>query len=279
MRCIKFFLLIFLFSDCLLGSLANQFNREMSCTSSYGLATKSNPFTTATMDINPVGILLVKSDSKGHRLLFRYPFVSKHESQAGKKYVRQSPYSLHITEDPLYRTNMGKNDGDDLTEFSDDLLSTLFAVKSKFYGHKFELKVNNMRFVGHPANIQQFSGSSSKKKSDGPSSILIHFVFVLKASADYSVVKSYYELSKRLGIAIKHEEKRCGYFGKEMKMMMEAHDFDSTKCVRNWILIFLILLEIGFLHLSPFAGEASNLLQKSNTLLRVCSTSCSNSLM
>lgn len=181
------------------------------------------------MDINPVGILLVKSDSKGHRLLFRYPFVSKSEAETGKKYVRQTPYSLHITEDPLYQTNSMKNNGSELTEFSDDLLSTLFAVKSKFYGHKFELKVNNMRFVGHPANIQQYSGSNSKKKPDGPSSILIHFVFVLKASADYSVVKSYYELSKRLGIAIKHEEKRCGYFGKEMKMMMEAHDLDSTK--------------------------------------------------
>lgn len=183
----------------------------------------------SNMGINPVGILLVKSDSKGHRLLFRFPFLSKNESEANKKYVRQTPYSLHITEDLLYPTNTVKNDGSELTEFSDDLLSTLFAVKSKFCGHKFELKVNNMRFVGHPASIQQYSGSSSKKKPDGPSNILIHFVFVLKASADYSVVKSYYELSKRLGIAIKHEEKRCGYFGKEMKMMMEAHDLDSAK--------------------------------------------------
>ncbi len=176
------------------------------------------------MDINPSGILLVKSDSKGHRLLFRYPFINSKDRNANKKYVRNSPYSLQIMEDTLYNCCIVSNAEEGLNEFTDELLSTLFAVKSKFCEHKFELKVNNIRFVGHPACIEQYSKSNAHSRAEGPSSILIHIVFALRASADYSVVKSYYELSKRLGIAIRHEEKRCGYFSEEMKLMMAAHD-------------------------------------------------------
>lgn len=199
---------------------------------------------------NPIGILLIKSDSKGHRLLFRYPFTTSVEDESEhveKLARRRTPYSLLITEDPLYYNNVIETDEDGLNEFSDELLSTLFAVKSKFYDSKFELKVNNIRFVGYPALIQQYSKKLTNTKnvsscsggnmndydddddSGSPSGILIHIVFALKASADYSIVKSYYELSKRIAIAIRHEEKRVGYFAKEMKHMMAAHDMYASK--------------------------------------------------
>lgn len=180
------------------------------------------------MDIDPIGILLVKSDSKGHRLLFRYPYLNENDSTIKPKFSRNTPYSLHIAEDILYDPNIAQNEGEKLTEFSDELLSTLFAVKTNFSDHKFELKINNIRFVGHPTFIQQRSKlKPCQNKVESPLNILVHVVFALKATAEYSVVKCYYDLSKRIGVAIRHEEKRCGYFGKEMKLMMTTHDMVS----------------------------------------------------
>lgn len=181
------------------------------------------------MNIDPIGILLVKSDSKEHRLLFRYPYIDK-KQEKNHMFTRNIPYSYQIIEDILCSSNVTKNRLDKLTEFSDELLSTLFAVKSKFADNKFELKVNDIRFIGHPTSVQQYSGVNVLPgKMDSPSSILVHVVFALRASADYSIVKSYYDFSKRLGIALRHEEKRCGYFSKEMKLMMAAHEMEAPK--------------------------------------------------
>ncbi|XP_065205710.1 GATOR1 complex protein NPRL3 [Planococcus citri] len=180
------------------------------------------------MDIDPIGIFLVKNDSNGDKLLFRYPYLGDHDSISKLKYTRHTPYSLHIAEDTLYGSNITKNEGEKLTEFSDELLSNLFSVKPNFSDHKFELKINNIRFVGHPTFIKQcFKFKSSLKKEETPS-ILVHVVFALKASAEYSVVKSYYDLSRRIGVAIRHEEKRCGYFGKEMKLMTSTDEMISS---------------------------------------------------
>lgn len=53
------------------------------------------------MEINPLSIILVKSDSKGDRLLFRYPHVAKHTRDFNQCTKRKNPYSLTITEDLL----------------------------------------------------------------------------------------------------------------------------------------------------------------------------------
>lgn len=38
---------------------------------------------------------------------------------------------------------------------------------------------------------------------------LFHIVFCLNAVASHSIVKCFHDLSKRLGIALRHEEYRC----------------------------------------------------------------------
>lgn len=179
------------------------------------------------MDTDPIGIFLVNCDSKGQRVLFRYPFPNNtvQETRRNHSSSKSNPYALHITEDTLYNSNAVNIKLDQLSEFSDELLSTLFAVKPKFNGHKFELKINDIRFIGHPTVIQPYTGITSVGgKVENPSSMLVHVVFALRASADYSIVKSYHDLSKRIGIAIRHEENRCGYFCNEMKLMMAALD-------------------------------------------------------
>jgi nitrogen permease regulator 3-like protein len=54
--------------------------------------------------------------------------------------------------------------------------------------------------------------------------ILINIVFALQAECSYSIVKCYYELSKRLGLGLLFEERRCNYLTKEMKTMLKIHE-------------------------------------------------------
>lgn len=53
-------------------------------------------------------------------------------------------------------------------------------------------------------------------------------MFALHAQASYSIVKCYYELSKRLSYALVYEEKRVGYLSDEMKLMVKTHDEISS---------------------------------------------------
>lgn len=53
------------------------------------------------MEINPLSIILVKSDSKGDRLLFRYPYVAKHTRDSNQCTKRKNPYTLTTAEDLL----------------------------------------------------------------------------------------------------------------------------------------------------------------------------------
>jgi len=49
-------------------------------------------------------------------------------------------------------------------------------------------------------------------------------VFCLHASANHSIVKCYFELSKKISIGLRHEQNRCGYFGQQLKVINRAHD-------------------------------------------------------
>ncbi|XP_061718141.1 GATOR complex protein NPRL3 [Cydia pomonella] len=174
------------------------------------------------MEVNPLNIFFVKSDSKGDRLLFRYPYTCENRDESKqKKCGRLNPYAVNSAEDLLQNpqsqtSNICKGQ---LSGFTDEMLSTLFAVKAELCNRKFELKVNDVRFVGHPTLLPYRTN-----KDDTAAMILINIVFALQASASHSIVKCYYDLSKRLGKALRHEEKRCSYLTEEMKIMLAAHD-------------------------------------------------------
>lgn len=105
------------------------------------------------------------------------------------------------------------NDQDEISKvigITDSTFSNLFGVlKSKLCGQKFELKVDNVRFVGHPSQLAD---------------MCFHVVFALKANAPNDVVNCYHDLSKRIATALKSEEQRCSYFSKETKIMARCHD-------------------------------------------------------
>lgn len=53
------------------------------------------------MEINPLSIILVKRDSKGDRMLFRYPHMDNNKRDSNQCTKRKNPYSLIIAEDSL----------------------------------------------------------------------------------------------------------------------------------------------------------------------------------
>lgn len=89
---------------------------------------------------------------------------------------------------PLATSNISNGN---LTGLTDEVLSTLFAVKPELCEQKFELKVNDVRFVGHPTLVP------SRGLKEVNSSMLFNIVFALQAQANHSIVRCYYDLSKR----------------------------------------------------------------------------------
>lgn len=54
------------------------------------------------MEVNPLNIFFVKSDSKGDRLLFRYPYTTENKAESKhKKYGRHNAYAVNAAEDLL----------------------------------------------------------------------------------------------------------------------------------------------------------------------------------
>ncbi|KAL7732361.1 hypothetical protein ACLKA6_004344 [Drosophila palustris] len=198
------------------------------------------------MEVNPLAVILVYFDSKGDRLLYRYPYQplgqtlkleEPHEEQSNKK---RNPFAVANTDDLLQTpTHQNPSQGQgQLQGFADDVLSALFAVKPQLCNQKFELKLNDVRFVSHPTLISVVPAAtpnpaSNQTTSSGTAStvavvkkqqMLINIVFALHAQASYSIVKCYHELSKRLGLALKFEEQRSGYLTEQTAYMARTHD-------------------------------------------------------
>uniref|UniRef100_A0A8C9W798 GATOR complex protein NPRL3 n=1 Tax=Scleropages formosus TaxID=113540 RepID=A0A8C9W798_SCLFO len=171
---------------------------------------------------SPISVILVSSGSRGNKLLFRYPFQRVPEGASSLATKQRSPYALNPTGDVLE-----DQDGD--SRFSDIILATILATKSDMCGKKFELKIDNIRFVGHPTLLQtphtiQVSKTDPSPKREMPTMILFSVVFALRANADPSVIGCMHNLSRRIAIALQHEERRCQYLTREAKLMLAVQD-------------------------------------------------------
>eukprot|EP00745_Piridium_sociabile_P009682 TRINITY_DN1676_c0_g1_i15.p1 TRINITY_DN1676_c0_g1~~TRINITY_DN1676_c0_g1_i15.p1 ORF type:complete len:150 (+),score=23.62 TRINITY_DN1676_c0_g1_i15:135-584(+) len=123
-------------------------------------------------DLNPVAIILVTSGTRGDRLLFRYPFedtISSHEIYARKPRLN-NPYSAHkISEnrlpksDPIKASAKLTRNGV-LVGFEDKTLANLLAVKTTLCGTKFTVKIDDVRFVGFPIQIEHSDYLSRRKQ-------------------------------------------------------------------------------------------------------------------
>ncbi|XP_041735672.1 GATOR complex protein NPRL3 isoform X2 [Coregonus clupeaformis] len=175
---------------------------------------------------SPISVILVTSGSRGNKLLFRYPFQRVADCTSSLTKKQRSPYALNTTGDVL-------EDPDGDSRFSDIILATILATKSDMCGKKFELKIDNVRFVGHPTLLQhphtiQVSKTDPSPKREMPTMILFSVVFALRANADPSVISCMHNLSRRIAIALQHEERRCQYLTREAKLMLAVQDEVTT---------------------------------------------------
>ncbi|XP_004453043.1 GATOR1 complex protein NPRL3 isoform X2 [Dasypus novemcinctus] len=170
---------------------------------------------------SPISVILVSSGSRGNKLLFRYPFQRSQEHPASQTNKPRSRYAVHSTGD-----HSDDQDGD--SRFSDVILATILATKSEMCGQKFELKIDNVRFVGHPTLLQHALGQVSKTdpspKRETPTMILFNVVFALRANADPSVISCLHSLSRRIAVVLQHEERRCQYLTREAKLILALQD-------------------------------------------------------
>uniref|UniRef100_A0A3B3ZKG5 GATOR complex protein NPRL3 n=1 Tax=Periophthalmus magnuspinnatus TaxID=409849 RepID=A0A3B3ZKG5_9GOBI len=172
---------------------------------------------------SPISVILVSSGSRGNKLLFRYPFQRVPDSPSSLTAKQRSRYALNTSGD-------GPEDQDGDSRFSDIILATILATKSDMCGKKFELKIDNVRFVGHPTLLQHPPGSKTdpSPKREMPTMILFNVVFALRANADPSVINCMHNLSRRIAIALQHEERRCQYLTREAKLMLSVQDEITT---------------------------------------------------
>ncbi|XP_053550477.1 GATOR complex protein NPRL3 isoform X3 [Bombina bombina] len=170
---------------------------------------------------SPISVILVSSGSRGNKLLFRYPFQRSAEQHSSQTDNPRSCYALNNTGE-----NTDDPDGD--SRFSDVILATILATKSDMCGKKFELKIDNVRFVGHPTLLQhapcQVSKTDPSPKREIPTMILFNVVFALRANADPSVISCLHNLSRRIAIVLQHEERRCQYLTREAKLILAIQD-------------------------------------------------------
>ncbi|XP_046893442.1 GATOR complex protein NPRL3 isoform X2 [Hypomesus transpacificus] len=188
---------------------------------------------------SPISVILVSSGSRGNKLLFRYPFQRVAECPSSLATKQRSPYALNTTGDVLEDQDGDSRELSPLTDeqlvagFSDIILATILATKSDMCGKKFELKIDNVRFVGHPTLLQhphtiQVSKTDPSPKRETPTMILFSVVFALRANADPSVISCMHNLSRRIAIALQHEERRCQYLTREAKLMLAVQDEVTT---------------------------------------------------
>lgn len=180
-------------------------------------------------ELHPLSIILVESGSKGDRLLFRFPHLMEETSPATSNH-KMGRYTAAVSEDvfspcPEIFSNIRHHR---IVGFSDKLLSNLCTVQPASAGRRFEVKVSDVRFVGHPTIVKHTSRrSSASSSSDDAHKSAVHLfniVFALWAKADHSVVDCYHRLSQRLAIAVNHEQSRCQYLTRQSRDMLAIHE-------------------------------------------------------
>lgn len=102
---------------------------------------------------------------------YSYPYTIPNNDETNKQTSKKNPYSIKLIDDTM------RNKETVLGQLTDEVLSTLFAVKMQLCNQKFELKINDVRFVSHPAVLQTAKSSY----------ILINIVFALQAQCSYSI--------------------------------------------------------------------------------------------
>lgn len=115
-----------------------------------------------------------------------------------------------------------------LTGFSDKVLANLLApTKPDFCGQKFEVKINDVIFVGFPTVVNVMKDclqSHGLQQTD----FTFNVVFALREWVSIELIATYQDLSRQLAVALCHEEHRVGYLSNQKQMMLGIQDNSSN---------------------------------------------------
>nr|XP_002130884.1 GATOR complex protein NPRL3-like [Ciona intestinalis]XP_009858314.1 GATOR complex protein NPRL3-like [Ciona intestinalis] len=137
--------------------------------------------------------------------------------------------------------------------FSDETLGQILSPgNTKICGQKFDVKNNGLRFVGFPVMLERSNiegnmvrpmqhqlvrsgrsrcnSSAAFLRANETDTTLLSFnlVFVLKTSANYSVVEAYQQLSAKVSLGLRFEEKRTMYMTNAAMQMLSIHDDEAN---------------------------------------------------
>jgi len=178
-----------------------------------------------------LAVILVTSGSRGNRLLFRYPV----ESDATNPRLSispapvKNPYAVRIAEDIPVNKPIQVEGESPLSCYNDHVLANLLAVKKDLCEKTFEVKINDILFLGHPILLHSGAQDVIKPRSGQSTMSSFSIVFVLKASAaDDTMITCYQSLSKQLAVALRHEEKRAGYLETQKNTMVSVQEEVAT---------------------------------------------------
>jgi hypothetical protein len=155
-------------------------------------------------------------------------------------------------------------DSDQFYSFEDDFFAKLFCPKAAICNPSFELVIDHLTYVSHPVDTSELrvsavgnsaidpAGSSNACDSNGASSgssgnndgtsmngsavkqddmTLFNVVFVIsnrKRAKNCSVGAQdhtgYKNVARALALALKREERRCGYVSEQVQLMLRAKD-------------------------------------------------------
>ncbi|XP_052791015.1 GATOR complex protein NPRL3-like [Mya arenaria] len=170
-----------------------------------------------------LSILFVTSGTRGDRLLFKYPLDTQFRKASGKGRPK-NPYAVQVSEDfKGLKEQLTSSDGI-LAGLSDVTLANFLGVKSVLCGQKFNVKIEDLRFVGFPLLLEEGPDKSGAGNKSGHKILSFNIMFVLQASFGPWVVSCYQDLAQQITVALRHEERRCQYLSTQAKVMTTVHD-------------------------------------------------------
>ena len=152
-------------------------------------------------------------------------------------------------DDLIDKGNCIRDEATQLTEFTDETLGHMLTPHNmSTCGRKFDVKINGLWFVGFPLMLEKSNldcnrpyqmsfktpvnlGSEKQdaSKNDQINVLYFNVVFVLKTSANYSVVESFQQLSSKIGLGLRFEEKRDSYVTNQTRLILNLFEAEENE--------------------------------------------------
>uniref|UniRef100_A0A1I7X7U4 GATOR complex protein NPRL3 n=1 Tax=Heterorhabditis bacteriophora TaxID=37862 RepID=A0A1I7X7U4_HETBA len=200
----------------------------------------------------PMGVILTTKSAAGDRLLFLHPGVSddsnlSHMESVDSRTENESRSKMaHLStpaqssQPPILMTFQNIEKSGEIsfpTQFglSSNMLANILSVKDSSCDQPFEMKIDNVRFVGFPKKVSPFFPSTALQMSETIEIDVFSIVFILPSNVDSHLVESFQMLSKKLATAIDALQTLHGYLIDQCEIMRSVldeieHAISKTEC-------------------------------------------------